>query len=287
MPSPPVSMTVLQALHELDVVLTRVSTLVVTDESARAFVKGLDASNLEALQQQLIAVADDDVAGIRSALMSNVLAQLRDLVKAGCGSHGEADNNDVVLPEGPLRDFTPICDQVDVAQHIDKLVLTGAQKDLQQRPDDAPVIDDVLRPAADAIVAAVRRAVSRRCSEAGIARVCRAVVDAAIADFRPVYDVVWARICANEEDGAAEFKDVAASLSFPALGAKQTASDAVELLQHAAKTKGEYDRVVRGLVKHVSGVQLRLSIPPVRVCVRACVSVPTAPTHCRCCRRLC
>jgi hypothetical protein len=262
--------TVLNALRDLDVSLARIATLVVTDKQARAFVKGLTASQLEALQQP-IAIADDDAAVVKSALVSSVLGQLRDFIQAeeDSGNHNNGDGA-VLLPEGPLRDFTPICDQADVAQHINRLVLDGAQQDLQRHPDGAAAVDDVLRPAADAIVAAVSRAVAQRCREPGVARICRAVVDAAIADFRPVYEVVWARICANEEDGAAEFKEAVASLSLPASGAVQTAADAVQLLQHAAKAKLEYDRVVRGLVKDVSGVQLRLSIPPVRACKRVC-----------------
>jgi hypothetical protein len=261
---------VLAALRQLDVAITHLANLVVSDTSARAFVAGLDSAHLRRAVEDLlvepIIIEDPDVADLRSTLVAGVLGQLRD------GVRGTADHASIMAESpGALRDFTPICEHEDVAQHIDSLLLKRAQRELQREqmlqpnPDDdtpAAAADNVLRPAADAILAAVRRSAEQRCKEPDIARLCHAVVDAANADFRPVYESVWARIRSNEVAGAIEYKATAEALSFPAAGAVQTAADAVQLLQHAANVKPEYDKVVGALVEALADVEL--IIPPVR-----------------------
>ena len=275
------------AVRDLDVAITRIATFVVTDAAARAFVAGLDSGDLRRAVEDLAPIADIVLTGLRSTLVSSVLEQLQDHVQQ---AHQEAD-----MPDGPLRDFKPICDDPDVAAHIDKLALSEAQLELQHHPDDeaaSAAAVAVLQRSARAMLSAMRRSVVKRCNEEDVVTNCKKVVDAANADFRPIYESVWTRIFANEGGGAegradkggvAEYKTAVDLLEFPAAGSTQTAIDAVELLLHAAKAQPGYCKEVRAIVDPLSGVQL--SIPPVRApLVVGWLVGPAPPPSLRLCR---
>ena len=102
--------------------------------------------------------------------------------------------------------------------------------------------------------------------------------------FLPVYDAVW-KMVKTEKKGSELLQAAAAALALPAVEPEQKATDAVQLLQHAARAKPKYDALLRELLPDV-----QLDLPPVRrgclawsagmVVRRAALSSPVSTSPC-------
>ncbi len=234
---------VVDALRHLDAALIGLAQVVVTNQTARAFVNGVTENEI---LSQLNHVDNRDVADLRADLTAAVLGRLK-----------RAGDREAALPEGPLSDFVPLCEEDSVASHIKLGELSAAQLALQAEPDDERALD-TLRAAAGAIEPALRAVVEKRIHTEGIVRVAKAVVEAGLDDFRGVYEAVWNRV-STERLGSERLRDAVAALALPAADPEQKAADAVQLLQHAATAKPKYDAILRELLPDV-----QLDLPPVR-----------------------
>jgi hypothetical protein len=244
---------VVDALRHLDAALIGLAQVVVTDQAARAFVTG--AADHEILSQ-LKHVDNRDVAALRADLAKAVLGQLKG---AGSTSHGDREAE---LPAGPLSDFVPLCAEESVVSQFNPDELSAAQRTLQTDADDEGALT-TLRAAVGAIEPALRTVVEERIHTEGIVSVAKAVVEAGKDDFLRVYEAVWNRI-ETDKKGRELLQAAAAALALPAVEPEQKATDAVQLLQHAATTKPKYDALLRELLPDV-----QLDLPPVR---RGCLA---------------
>lgn len=173
------------------------------------------------------------------------------------------------MPPGPLRDFLPITlapEVVKVVEASSSILSTDAQRDFVANPD-AKVAEDLRGVVADLSVA-THTAVVERCKVDNIAKTCHEVVDAANADFRPVYESVWHRVEENDRAGFDKYRETAATVTFPLAQVVQTAKDPVELLEHGSSVQTEYRRIIDELVADVQGA--RLKIPSVCSNTAAC-----------------
>jgi hypothetical protein len=232
---------VVDALRHLDAALIGLAQVVVTDPAARAFITG--AADHEILTQ-LKPVANPDVADLREALAAAVLGRLK-------------DRDEAPLPEGPLRNFVPLCADERVESQFSPDKLSAAQRRLQTDADDEGALA-TLRKAVGTIEPALRVVVEERIHTEGIAHVASAVVKAGMDDFLSVYEAVWNRV-ATDKAGSELLQAAAAALALPAVEPEQKATDAVQLLQHAATTKPKYDALLRELLPDV-----QLDLPKVR-----------------------
>jgi hypothetical protein len=251
------------------VALIGLAQVVVTDHAARAFVTG--AADYEILSQ-LKHVDNRDVAALRADLAKAVLGRLKH-----AGDH-EAE----LLPAGPLSDFVPLCAEESVVSQIKPDELSEAQLGLQTDADDEGALT-TLRAAVGAIEPALRAVVEERLHTEGIAHVAKAVVEAGKDDFLGVYEALWGRVKADK--GSERLQGAVAALALPAAEPEQKATDAVQLLQHAARAKPKYDALLRELLPDV-----QLDLPPVRrgclawsagmVVRRAALSSPVSTSPC-------
>jgi hypothetical protein len=264
---------VVEALRHLDAALIGLAQVVVTDHAARAFVTG--AADHEILSQ-LKHVDNSDVAALRADLAKAVLGQLKG---AGSTSHGDREAE---LPAGPLSDFVPLCAEESVVSQFNPDELSAAQRTLQTDADDEGALT-TLRAAVGAIGPALRAVVEERIHTEGIVHVAKAVVEAGKDDFLGVYEAVWGRVKADK--GSERLQGAVAALALPAAEPEQEATDAVQLLQHAARAKPKYDALLRELLPDV-----QLDLPPVRrgclawsagmVVRRAALSSPVSTSPC-------
>ena len=238
---------VVDALRHLDAALIGLAQVVVTDQAARAFFTG--AADHEILSQ-LKHVDNRDVAALRADLAKAVLGQLKG---AGSTSHGDREAE---LPAGPLSDFVPLCAEESVVSQIKPDELSEAQLSLQTDADDEGALT-TLRAAVGAIGPALRAVVEKRIHTEGIVHVAKAVVEAGKDDFLGVYEAVWSRVKADK--GSERLQGAVAALALPAAEPEQEATDAVQLLQHAARAKPKYDALLRELLPDV-----QLDLPKVR-----------------------
>jgi hypothetical protein len=244
------------AIAQLDGVLANLATLVVENKAVHAMLERLQDNDVRKAVAGLSLIDNAAVHELRADLAVAVLGALRQ------STHGGADHLDYEMPEGPLREFVPICDQPSVAQFVDRAELDEAQRVLLASPDN-PAAIAALRRAADAIAPALRRAVTDRLSEALVAKTVRDVVEAGTGDenFRGVYEAVWSGPMAGDTAGGEDYRSAVRAMVFPAAGAMQQAADAVQLLQQGARVKPRFDSIMEGIVEGLKDV--RLSIPTV------------------------
>jgi hypothetical protein len=235
------SASVVDALRHLDEALIGLAQVVVTDPAAHAFITG--AADHEILSQ-LKHVDNSDVADLREALAAAVLGRLK-------------DRDEAQLPEGPLRNFVPLCADERVESPFSPDKLSAAQRRLQTDADDEGALA-TLREAVDTIEPALRVVVEERLHTEDIAHVAAEVVKAGMDHFLHVYDAVW-KMVKTEKKGSELLQAAAAALALPAVEPEQKATDAVQLLQHAATTKPKYDALLRELLPDV-----QLDLPKVR-----------------------
>jgi hypothetical protein len=241
--------TVVDALRHLDEALIGLAQVVVTDQAARAFVNGVAENEI---LSQLKHVVNRDVADLRADLAAAVLGRLK-----GAGSTSSQGDRETELPEGPLSNFVPLCAEESVVSQFNPDELSAAQRTLQTDADDEGALA-TLRAAVGAIEPALRAVVEERLRTEGIVRVTKAVVEAGKDDFLRVYEAVWSRVEADKK-GSELLQGAAAALALSTADPEQKATDAVQLLQHAATTKPKYDALLRKLLPDV-----QLDLPPVR-----------------------
>ena len=104
----------------------------------------------------------------------------------------------------------------------------------------------------------MRTIIVERCQLENIAKTYHEVVDTANADFRPVYNLVWARVVKNEKSSIEKYREAAASMTFPLAQAVQSAKDPVELLEHGFNVHDRYRRIIAEVVANVSDARPKI-----------------------------
>eukprot|EP00750_Incisomonas_marina_P000749 INCI1055.2.p1 GENE.INCI1055.2~~INCI1055.2.p1 ORF type:complete len:442 (-),score=79.47 INCI1055.2:1390-2715(-) len=280
-PAHPGAAAVVAHVEELRAVLQRIAHLSLTPGDARDFIRRHSTADVKQLlamdeAESVEVVGRSNVGGeattvpkeeVSTLALKLGAAVLTGALEAACARPDEAAKHPAghghdapQFPEGPLRDFLPIGSEPLVKEVVDSPVLSKeAQRAFGIDPTDAASAAE-LRAAALRLANTMRRTVERRCNEEeGIADLAHRVVEAANADFLPVYESVWERIFRNEQANCDAFQKVAAAITFPAQGQAQEATDPVELLVHAAAVKPAYDQIIDRIVRSVDGAEA--SIP--------------------------
>ena len=242
--------------------MARLARLAVTPGPAKDVIGRHTEADVRRLLADLDPPSDRAVADLAHQLNTGVLKGILHAASGGTEPE-ENEEEEEAMPEGPLRDFLPISGETAVGALV---AVPALSKDAQQQAvlhHADPAEQETLRGAVQELAKAMDKAVESRCHIEGIALKCNAVIDAANANFLPVYDAVWNRIPQGDQAGCDEYNAVVNDLVFPAASADQKAGDPVKLLLHAAQVKSDYDTIVGDIVDSV-GKDAKASIPSVR-----------------------
>ena len=285
--SSPAAQTVLEAVRSFHGALLRLAQYATNGGQEQDFLKSHAKADLTSLLSGFTPPApapglglDYEVVDVALDLGTNALGALLQLATTSATATTVAKEE---MPEGPLRNFLPISLVPDVVKVVDAAPMLSkeGQRDFATQRNgnghgngngngngNKQSAKDLRAAVAD-LSAAMRTAVVERCCEVeNIAKTCHEVVDAANADFRPVYESVWHRVEENEKVHLGQYREVAAGMAFPlANQAVQTAKDPVELLEHGARVQQKYRRIIGELVFDVSGAKAKIPTVSGRRCL--------------------
>ena len=247
-----VAETVLEAVRAFQQALLSLTQYATNRGREQEFLK----SHAEADLSSLLATftppdLDYKVVDVAHNLGMNALGELLQL--ATTTGVGEEE-----LPPGPLHDFVPISLVPDVVKCVDATPMLSKEGQRHFATQFNEQSAKNLRGAVAELCGVMQTVVVERCQVKNIAKMCHEVMDAANADFRPVYESVWRRVEENETVHIEKYREVAASMTFPLAQAVQTAKDPVELLEHASSVQPKYRRIIGKLVSDVSGAETKI-----------------------------
>ena len=191
--------------------------------------------------------------------------------KKNATQHQQHHNEDELPPQ--LRGFIPLCHEPAVQMVVGADGFRGAEATMQNNPSEATAL--ALQKELKTLTAALKTALNLRLRKPGILQKCQNVALAGNKNFVSVYNAVWDTIKNNEADGLKQYIAAIDAAEFPAKGARQGVSTAVELIRDGAATREMYEKAVQGIVAStLKDGTAKVIVPPLKSVLRKCTRRP-------------
>ena len=150
-----------------------------------------------------------------------------------------------------LRSFEPLSLCVYIAALASCQKLVEAENNIVQNALDVEAASHI-RLVSKQIQGLMKIEVTRRLVQPGIGYQLQRVVNAGREDFMGVYRSVWNRIKINEKTDVARYEKAVKGIT-PAAQTGQTATDIVQLLQHASQCKPLFEQQIKDIINECYG----------------------------------